>query len=412
MSLRNSGTERSFMGSNKNKQVTPMIEHLKNIVRDPETSPEEKEITVFEMFKLLIAKRDYDAIGRSIIDMKNIWEGITTPRITKIIKKLFEMFPYSSDDFEDILGLLDALTKWAESENKKMLKLDLECKRIYALLQTGKYSETLSQIGPIIQELKKYDDKINLITLYVYESKAFYEVKNISKSKSCLTSARVLAVSAYCPPQLQAQIDLLSGIYICDERNYGVAPSYFIEAFEGFTLDKMYVEACISLRYLVLSKIIAKKWDETNVLMKNKNVLRHLDDEMIKILFKVGEVCSNRDLKSYNDLLLAHSERIQQDSFICAHLQYLYDILLDSNIIKIIEPYSVVKIEFIAESLGFDADVIENKLRKIILDKTINGILDHVNNCLIIHEERVVNDFVGECVRQIEALDRIVSPQY
>lgn len=344
--------------------------------------------------------------------MKNIWEGVTTPRITKITKKLFDMLPYSSDDFEDILKLLDTLVKWAESENKKMLKLDLECKRIYALLKTGKYSDTLNQIGLVIQELKKYDDKINLITLYVYESKAFYEVKNISKSKSCLTSARVLAVSAYCPPQLQAQIDLLSGIYICDERNYNVASSYFIEALEGFTLDRMHVEACLSLRYLILSKIIAKKWDEIGVVLKNKNTLRHLNDDIIKVLFRVRDACSNRDLKSYSDVLLQYSEQIQSDSFVCAHLQYLYDILLESNIIKIIEPYSIIKIGFIADVLGFEVDVVEKKLRKVILDKTINGILDHVNQCLILHENKVVNNFVNECVRQIEALDRIVSSQY
>jgi len=322
------------------------------------------------------------------------------------------MIPYSFDDFEHILKLLNSLIIWTENENKKMFKLDLECKKIYALLKTGKYNETLSQVGPVIQELKKYDDKINLITLYVYESKAFYEIKNVSKSKSCLTSARVLAVSSYCPPNLQAQIDLLSGIYICDERNYSVASSYFIEALEGFTLDKMYVEGCLSLKYLILSKILAKKWDEISIILKNKNTLRHLNDEMIKVLLKIGDICKNRDLKSYNDVLLKHSEQIQTDPFIFAHLQYLYDILLNNNIIKIIEPYSIVKIEFIANILGFEVDVIEKKLRKMILDKVVNGILDHVNQCLIIHEEKIVNNFVNECVKQIDTLDRITSSQY
>lgn len=389
-----------------------MIEELKNVVRSAETTPEEKEEAILEIFRTCIHRRDYEAIGEVIIGMKDMWESVTTSRITKITKKLFEMFPYSSEEFDGILRLLDTLIGWARDENKKMFRLDLECKKIYALLKMGRYSETLEQTGPVIQELKRYDDKINLITLYVYESKAFYEIRNMSKSKSCLTSARVLAVSAYCPPHLQAQIDLLSGIYICDERNYSIASSYFIEALEGFTLDKMHVEACLSLRYLILSKIIARRWDEIGIVLKNKNTLRHLNDGIVKILFRVRDACGDRDLKSYSDILLKHSEELRSDPFICSHLQYLYDILLDSNIIKIIEPYSIVRIGFIAEALGFEEDVIEKKLRKIILDKTIRGILDHVNQCLILHEEKTANNFVAECIKQIEALERIASSQY
>lgn len=386
-----------------------MINELRKVVKSPETMPEEKEAAVMEILRMLMAQDNFEEIGNTIIGLKGLWEGITTSRITKITKQVFEMLPCSPSSFDSVLQLIEGLIAWADAENKKMLRLDLECKKIYALLRTGRYAETLSQTGPVIQELKKYDDKINLITLYVYESKAYYEVKDVSRSKSCLTSARVLAVSAYCPPQLQAQIDLLSGIYICDERNYGVASSYFIEALEGFTLDKAHAEACLTLRYLILSKIIGKRWDEIGVVMKNKNALRHLNDEMVRILFKISDACSSRDLKAYSNILLQHSEQIRADSFICAHLQYLYDILLDSNIIKISEPYSIVRIAFIAGVLDFEVDVVEKKLRKMILDGTIDGILDHVNQCLVLHEKKTANNFVNECIQQIDALGNIVS---
>ncbi|ADM11817.1 26S proteasome regulatory complex component [Encephalitozoon intestinalis ATCC 50506] len=389
-----------------------MIEELKGIVRNKETVLEEKEAAVLEIFRILISKGDYQEIGATIISLRETWEDITTPRITKIIRNLFEMIPYSSDNFGNVLELLTVLVEWADKENKKMLRLDLECKKIYALLKTGRYSEALAQIGPVAHELKKYDDKINLITLYVYESKAFYEIKNISKSKSSLTSARVLAVSAYCPPQLQAQIDLLSGIYICDERNYGVASSYFIEALEGFTLGKMDPEACISLRYLILSKIMANKREEINTVMKNKSTLKHLGDEIIRVLLKVSNSFANRDLKSYTNVLQEYSEQIHSDSFICSHLQYLYDLLLDKNIIKIIEPYSVIRISFIADVLGFGVDVIEKKLRKMILDRAVNGTLDHIDECLILQGEKADESFADECMKQVKALNCIVSPRY
>lgn len=386
-----------------------MESELQAIIKNKDSSIEEKELATLEILNSCILNKDYEAIITIMKNLKNIWENLTTARTTKIIKKLFDLIPYSQEDFDKILNLLDGLISWTEDENKKMLKLDLECKRIYALLKMKKYADVLKRIDPVVKELKRYDDKVGLITVYIYESKAYYETKNYSKSKSGLASARALAVSAYCPAQLQAQIDLLSGMYICDDRNYTVAFSYFLEALDGFTLDKAYVEARVSLRYLILSKIISKKWDEINAVTKHKNAIRHLDDDVIHILIKISESCKNRDLKKYSEILIEFSDILKSDNFIFSHLEYLYDLLLDSNIIKIIEPYSNVKIDFISNVLGFTNEVVEEKLRKMILDSTINGILDFVNQCLIINEEKEANNFVEECLKQIELLDRITS---
>jgi 26S proteasome regulatory subunit N6 len=396
------------MGKNRG----PMIEDMKEILRNPETSPEEKEIFLLELFKAMISRKEYTEIASTICDLRSVWKNITTARVTKIIKRLFDVVPYLHEDFSQILGLLDTLVSWAERDGKKMLKLDLECKRIYALLRMGRNHDVLKQTGPVIRELKKYEDKLNLITIFVYESKAFYETRNVSRSKSSLTSARALAVSAYCPSKLQAQIDLLSGMYICDDRNYSTAFSYFMEALEGFSLDKAYEEAAVALRYLVMSKILARKLDEIGVVMKNKHAQRHLSDRAVTILLEIGESCKNRDLKVYSEVLSRDSGFIREDPFICSHLEFLYDILLENNIIKIIEPYADVRIEFIASKLDFDSATIESKLRKMILDRAINGILDHVNQCLILHEEKKEVDFIGECIQQIDVLDCIASSQH
>ena len=48
----------------------------------------------------------------------------------------------------------------------------------------------------------------------------------------------------------------------------------------------------------------------------------------------------------------------------------------------------------------------------MILDGGVNGTLDHINQCLILHEERQAEGFADECMRQIEALECIVSPRY
>ncbi|TNV71495.1 hypothetical protein FGO68_gene9561 [Halteria grandinella] len=64
--------------------------------------------------------------------------------------------------------------------------------------------------------------------------------------------------------------------------------------------------------------------------MKNKSILKHLDDEMIKVLLKVSN--------AYTNVPHEYSEQKHRDSFVCSHLQYLYDVLLDKNIVKISSP--------------------------------------------------------------------------
>jgi 26S proteasome regulatory subunit N6 len=151
----------------------------------------------------------------------------------------------------------------------------------------------------LLKQLKKHDDKINQINLHVYESIAQYELKNLSRAKSALSSARALAVSTFCPAVMQAQIDKLSGMYICDDKNYGTAFSYFMESMDGFIMEKRGDDVISVSRYILLSKIIGEKYDQINPLLKkldNKTTrcgFNLLDDPIVKIYLVLKEIYQN-----------------------------------------------------------------------------------------------------------------------
>lgn len=79
------------------------------------------------------------------------------------------------------------------------------------------------------------------------------------------------------------------------------------------------------------------------------------------------------------------------------HLNSLFDSLLEQNLLRIIDPFSQVEISHIAKIINIPEKNVEMKLSKMILDKTLNGILDQGTGCLVVLEaqkEDVTSAFI------------------
>lgn len=183
-----------------------------------------------------------------------------------------------------------------------------------------------------------------------------------------------------------------AGILAAFEKDFALSYSYFYESFDVFNIRNIEnkEKALKALKYMILSKIMGSKLDEVNNIVYSKSAQKFFGRD-VEALKKIEEAVRAKSVKQLQDTVNFYSDVLLNDSVINYHLNNLHGDILEQNLIKIIRPYSVVEIEFIALNIGLPYDEILSKLSQLILDKKINGILDQGRGSLIVYEETAAN---------------------
>lgn len=167
--------------------------------------------------------------------------------------------------------------------------------------------------------------EINLI-----ESQVHFALRNIAKAKASLTSARTAANAIYCPPLLQAQIDLMAGTLHAEEKDFKTAFSYFYESYENF--DSIgNAQAVQILKYMLLCKVMLSAPDDVNALLSGKPGIKHAGPGL-EAMRAVATAHRERSLHDFEAVLTTHAAELTADPIVSSHLASLYDILLQVHL--------------------------------------------------------------------------------
>lgn len=336
---------------------------------------------------------------------------ISKAKAAKLVRSLVDFFL----DLEAGIGIEVQLCKecieWAKEERRTFLRQSLEARLIALYYDTGMYTEALDLATALLKELKKLDDKNLLVEVLLLESKTYHALSNLPKARASLTSARTTANAIYCPPKMQAALDLQSGIlHAADERDFKTAYSYFYEAFEGYDgADSP--KALTALKYMLLSKIMLNSAEEVASVCSTKTALKYAGKEL-EAMRAVATASHKRSLADFQAALKTYKRELEEDAVVRAHLGALYDTMLEQNLCRIVEPYMRVQVDHVARCIRLPVVQVEKKLSQMILDKKLNGILDQGEGVLIVFDESPLEKTYETVLETIHHMSKVVDTLY
>ncbi|KAK3108911.1 hypothetical protein FSP39_018507 [Pinctada imbricata] len=336
---------------------------------------------------------------------------VSKAKAAKLVRGLVDLFLDMEAGTGKEVELCKECIEWAKDEKRTFLRQALEARLIALYHDTKDYQDALLLASSLLRELKQLDDKALLVEVQLLESRIYHSLSNLPKARAALTSGRTTANGIYCPPKLQAALDMQSGIlHAADERDFKTAYSYFYEAFEGYdSIDNP--KAVVALKYMLLCKIMLNTADEVQAIVSGKLALKYSGPE-VEAMKSIAQASHKRSLAEFQKTLGTFKAQLSDDPIVNAHLKTLYDNLLEQNLCRIIEPFSRVQVQHVSNLIKLPMDQVEKKLSQMILDKKFHGILDQGAGVLIVFEETAVDKTYENSLDTIQNMGKVVDALY
>lgn len=95
----------------------------------------------------------------------------------------------------------------------------------------------------------------------------------------------------------------------------------------------------------------------------------------------------NNDINGFERILRENRASIMEDQFIREHIEDLLCNIRTEVLVKLIRPYTRIRIPFISKQLNIDEAEVESLLVACILDNVIRGRIDQRNQVLVLSAE-------------------------
>lgn len=167
-----------------------------------------------------------------------------------------------------------------------------------------------------------------------------------------------------------------------------------------------------ALKYLLLTIVITGRTKEITPCLGAKNKQRFINHIEIEMIQKISVCYNNSSVVDFEGLLADYRQVILMEPVLQQEIHRLYEALLERNITRLLQPYSIVEIGFIAQKLCLPQEKVEMKLAEMILDKKLRGTIDQGRQNLVIYDEETKETFYEDVNKTIGHMTEVIDTLY
>jgi 26S proteasome regulatory subunit N6 len=368
-----------------------------------------QEQSVYSLADVLVQLKRKDELKHLQVEIRPVLVNLPKAKTAKIVRTIIDYMAKIPGTEEDQINMCTECITWCASEKRTFLRRRVETRLCQLYLQQRKYEDGLALLATLLRDVKKLDDKLLLVEIHLIETKTHFAVEHMPKAKAALTACKTNANAIHCPPLLQAEIDMWSGVVNAHEKDYRTAYSYLYEALEAFSVAND-PKAFDSLKYLLLMKIMLNLPQECKAVASSKAGLKYEGAELTAIL-AVAQALEQRSLTEFESVLKTHRAHLD-DSVIQHHMSDLNESILEENLLRIVEPFSKVEVEHVAKLIKLPLDRVQAKLSEMILDKKLLGTLDQGQGALLLYDQDEMNGLYGSTLTSIKNTQEVLDSLY
>ncbi|XP_037080517.1 COP9 signalosome complex subunit 2-like [Pollicipes pollicipes] len=221
-----------------------------------------------------------------------------------------------------------------------------------------------------------------LLEIYALEIQMYTAQKNNKKLKA-LYEQSLHIKSAIPHPLIMGVIRECGGKMHLREGEFEKAHTDFFEAFKNYD-ESGSPRRTTCLKYLVLANMLMKS--DINP-FDSQEAKPYKNDPEILAMTNLVSAYQNNDINEFEKILKTNRKNIMDDLFIREHIEDLLRNIRTQVLVKLIKPYTRIQIPSISKELNIDVVEVENLLVSCILDNTIAGSIDQVNQVLELARE-------------------------